>query len=139
MFDTKDTEWKLKGECVKYDHDLMFPKGEKSPEAQEQIAQAKAVCAICPIAQKCLKWAEDEHEYSGIWGGQTEEERKARRRITQPGMKRKVRSDSEGRIVTTNRAPSEHTAITHAGSIPGFTARSLRRHERRTYRMVHQQ
>ena len=39
-------------------------------------AKAKAVCAECPARDACLGWALEHSEY-GIWGGLTEDERRA--------------------------------------------------------------
>ena len=33
------------------------------------VAEAKAVCAICPVAAACLQYAIDNDERTGIWGG----------------------------------------------------------------------
>lgn len=86
--DLAELSWKTQGECTKFDLELMFPIGTTGPAAL-QIQAAKAVCAVCPVAAECLRWAEEQHEYYGVWGGLTEEERKEQRRLTQPPMKRK--------------------------------------------------
>jgi WhiB family redox-sensing transcriptional regulator len=55
-----------------------------------QIEQAKAVCRRCPVINACLEWALETKQDAGIWGGKTEDERKAIRRSRQ----RKYRSAS---------------------------------------------
>jgi WhiB family transcriptional regulator, redox-sensing transcriptional regulator len=95
--DLASTEWMTQGECNYYDSSLFSPDGN-SAKYLPMIALSKAVCGECPVQQRCLQWAVDEHEYYGTWGGQTEWERKAARREQDAGMVRKVHSDGEGRI-----------------------------------------
>lgn len=38
-------------------------------------AEAKAVCARCPVVSNCLAYAFERNEQWGIWGGLTTEER----------------------------------------------------------------
>lgn len=45
-----------------------------------RLAQAKAVCATCPVRAECLQYALDEEIWHGMWGGLTERERFACRR-----------------------------------------------------------
>jgi WhiB family transcriptional regulator, redox-sensing transcriptional regulator len=42
-----------------------------------EIEAAGRVCARCPVQTPCLRWALDIGQVSGIWGGTTEEERRA--------------------------------------------------------------
>src|SRR5262245_30696129 len=58
--------------CAGEDPDLFFPDG---PRANENTAHAKAVCARCPVRDACLKWAIDNRQTHGIWGGLDETER----------------------------------------------------------------
>jgi WhiB family redox-sensing transcriptional regulator len=44
-------------------------------ESNSKVAQAKDVCATCPIRQKCLDWAIENAE-EGIYGAKTPRERK---------------------------------------------------------------
>ena len=48
---------------------------------QAKIADAKAVCAQCPVLALCRDYGltAGRHEW-GIWGGLTEDERRSRRR-----------------------------------------------------------
>jgi WhiB family transcriptional regulator, redox-sensing transcriptional regulator len=72
-------DWLAHGACRDEDPDLFFPITSKGPAAR-QILAAKAVCARCPVRSDCLDSAlEDSYSY-GVWGGTTEEERKAMRR-----------------------------------------------------------
>ncbi len=61
------------------DPDLFFP-------AQgESLAQAKAICAGCPVRQPCLEFALEQREVFGVWGGLSERERRTLRRDRQAG------------------------------------------------------
>lgn len=61
--------------CRDEDPELFFPHGKSGP-ALIQIEEAKEVCRRCPITQVCLEWALNTDSH-GIWGGTTEDERKA--------------------------------------------------------------
>ncbi|MGP7998331.1 MAG: WhiB family transcriptional regulator [Streptosporangiaceae bacterium] len=39
--------------------------------------QAKAICHACPVREPCLAWALSHGISSGVWGGTTDEERRA--------------------------------------------------------------
>ncbi|KUL72339.1 MULTISPECIES: WhiB family transcriptional regulator [unclassified Streptomyces] len=71
--------WRERAACRDVDPDLFFPIGTAGL-ALVQIAEAKAVCARCPVRDQCLRWAVDVGQVEGIWGGTTESERRARRR-----------------------------------------------------------
>ncbi|WP_327310067.1 WhiB family transcriptional regulator (plasmid) [Streptomyces sp. NBC_01298] len=45
-----------------------------------QIARAKAICATCPLVASCLEGALERGEEHGVWGGLTEDERRALKR-----------------------------------------------------------
>jgi WhiB family redox-sensing transcriptional regulator len=46
------------------------------PERGESTADAKGVCAICPVQASCLDHAMATRERFGIWGGTSERERR---------------------------------------------------------------
>lgn len=60
--------------CLNEDPDLFFSDDEENPD-WKLIKQAKAICALCPVALDCLQMAYDE-EAEGIWGGTTARERR---------------------------------------------------------------
>jgi WhiB family redox-sensing transcriptional regulator len=71
-----DWEWQYKGACLGMDPEMFFhPDGERGPRRRARINAAKAVCATCPVLQKCRSHALASNEAFGIWGGLTEEER----------------------------------------------------------------
>jgi WhiB family redox-sensing transcriptional regulator len=46
------------------------------PERGSSTKEAKAVCELCPVRQKCLDYALMNGEKFGIWGGTSERERR---------------------------------------------------------------
>lgn len=50
------------------------------PTTTAGIATAKAYCRACPSVERCLQWALDTGEDTGVWGGLTENERRAMKR-----------------------------------------------------------
>lgn len=65
--------WREQGSCAEVDPDLWFPDQGSSSVA------AKAVCLACDVRAECLDYAL-EHGERGIWGGTTENQRRAIRR-----------------------------------------------------------
>ena len=68
-------DWMSLGACQDADPDLFFPIAFLGP-AQQQIAQAKAICAACLVRTACLRYALETGQDAGIWGGTTEDERR---------------------------------------------------------------
>jgi WhiB family redox-sensing transcriptional regulator len=65
--------WRLAAACRSADPELFFPLSG-SGKALEQIAEAKVICAGCPVRRQCLEFALRTRP-QGIWGGLTELER----------------------------------------------------------------
>lgn len=72
--------WRARAACRDADPDLFFPAGTTGPAAG-QAAEAKRVCAGCPVRRACLDWAMTHHEKDGVWGGLDEAERHRARRL----------------------------------------------------------
>ncbi|MBW3576631.1 MAG: WhiB family transcriptional regulator [Actinobacteria bacterium] len=70
------TAWLDRAACRHEDPELFFPAGT-SGTAGSQVAAAKQVCARCPVRTPCLRFALSNGETDGIWGGLTEDERRA--------------------------------------------------------------
>jgi WhiB family transcriptional regulator, redox-sensing transcriptional regulator len=64
--------WTTQAACTGIDSDIFYPVSEDEADA----AEAKAICAICPVQLACLEHALDLREREGIWGGTTERERR---------------------------------------------------------------
>ncbi|MFJ3923167.1 WhiB family transcriptional regulator [Streptomyces sp. NPDC090022] len=56
---------------------FFHPAGERGEDREGRDEAAKRVCARCPVRQACLDHALRTREPYGVWGGLTEEERKA--------------------------------------------------------------
>jgi hypothetical protein len=72
----RPADWRTAAACKGHDPDLWFPIGN-SPAAQEQARQAQAICRTCPVVQACGVWSLETRQNAGIWGGWTEQERRA--------------------------------------------------------------
>lgn len=68
----------------RHDAELWFPVGTTGP-ALLQTEEAKRICASCPSMDACLSWALDSHIEFGVFGGLSEDERRARKRRTARG------------------------------------------------------
>lgn len=71
--------WRRRAACQGKDPELFFPVGSAGP-ALTQIAEAKKICARCPVLRACLVFAMATGQEYGIWGGLTEDERRQLRR-----------------------------------------------------------
>ena len=72
-------EWVHRARCKDEDPELFFPVGTTGPAA-DQIDAAKAICRQCEVREQCLEWAMATGQDAGVWGGLSEEERRALRR-----------------------------------------------------------
>jgi WhiB family redox-sensing transcriptional regulator len=83
--------WMTEGACVDNERIEWFP-------ADELLAlEAKAVCRTCRVKAQCLSYALAHHEY-GVWGGTTEQERRALRKLARPRAPRSsTQENSEDR------------------------------------------
>lgn len=89
--DVMPDSWRDQASCLDEDPELFFPIGSTGP-ALEQIEEAKAVCRRCPVAAQCLSWALDTGEAFGVWGGLSEDERRAELRRRARARQKAVRA-----------------------------------------------
>ena len=66
--------WRSAAACRSADPELFFPISD-SGKSLEQVAEAKAICAGCPVRNECLAFALRTGQVYGIWGGTTTHER----------------------------------------------------------------
>lgn len=71
--------WQHQAACRDEDPELFWPIGNTGP-ALVQIEQAKAACRRCPVIAHCGQWALETNQDAGVWGGLSEDERRALRR-----------------------------------------------------------
>jgi len=76
---TSHGDWRSLGACRHEDPELFFPIVPTGPGLQ-QVSRAKAICARCPVRAECLSFAIETVQDHGVWGGTSEEERRAMRR-----------------------------------------------------------
>ena len=74
-------DWRHEAACREVDPELFFPIGNTGP-ALLQIDEAKQVCQRCSVMDECLRWAIDSGQDAGVWGGMSEDERRALKRRT---------------------------------------------------------
>ena len=65
-------EWKLQGKCAEGDPEEWFADDWRSQD------NAKRVCFECPVIRQCRRAGAD--ELWGVWGGETDKERRRKRR-----------------------------------------------------------
>lgn len=62
--------WAAQAECRDTFGKHHFPRGpQHSPEYRQDVALAKAMCAVCTVRQECLDLAIANRETDGVWGG----------------------------------------------------------------------
>lgn len=69
-----DASWRLDGACASRDPEDFYPEGGQR-HVRQSYERARVVCAVCPVAERCLNYALDNEERHGMWGGHTPAER----------------------------------------------------------------
>jgi WhiB family transcriptional regulator, redox-sensing transcriptional regulator len=72
-------DWRHESACRDEDPERFFPVGNTGP-ALAQIEEAKKVCNRCIVKEPCLAWALESGQDAGVWGGLSEDERRALKR-----------------------------------------------------------
>ena len=80
-------DWRLRSACTDVDTNLFFPVG-LTGDAIDQTNLAKAICRECPVQTQCLEFALRTMQDYGVWGGRTEDERRAIRRSRRAAARR---------------------------------------------------
>src|ERR1044071_10361236 len=79
-------DWRSRAACLDEDPELFFPIGNTGP-AILQIEEAKQVCRRCEVREQCLQWALEAGQDHGVWGGLSEDERRALKRPHAPARR----------------------------------------------------
>ena len=79
-------DWRDRAACLDEDPELFFPIGNTGP-AILQIEEARAVCMRCEVREECLQWALESGQDHGVWGGLSEDERRALKRRTEADLR----------------------------------------------------
>ena len=69
-----ESGWQARALCAQTDPEPFFPKKGGSS------IEAKKICRECEVSAACLRYALDNNERFGIWGGRTERERRSLKR-----------------------------------------------------------
>ena len=73
---TMSRNWQDRGACRGLDTEKFFlPDAVRGKTKRMREANAKSICAECPVVRMCLEWALSVNEPYGVWGGTTPEER----------------------------------------------------------------
>jgi WhiB family transcriptional regulator, redox-sensing transcriptional regulator len=86
--------WRVDAACGDADPDLFFPIGTIG-KALRQIEEAKQICRVCPAQIQCLAWALENGVTDGVWGGTTEDERRAIHRLSRRKKSGREANDGE--------------------------------------------
>lgn len=74
---TDHWDWQRHAACRGMNQEMFFhPDGERDPSRSRRIAAAQEVCASCPVQAPCREWARQVQEPYGVWGGESEDERR---------------------------------------------------------------
>ncbi len=87
-------DWRHEAACRDEDPELFFPIGNTGP-ALAQIEEAKKVCHRCPVKEACLAWALESGQDAGVWGGLSEDERRALKRRAARNRARMMESQNQ--------------------------------------------
>jgi WhiB family redox-sensing transcriptional regulator len=68
---TKD--WRSAGLCRGSDPLVFYPPADEDDSLADE---AKMICGMCDVRQRCLEFALATREKHGVWGGLTERERR---------------------------------------------------------------
>ena len=103
-------DWRNRSACLDEDPELFFPIGNTGP-AILQIEEAKQVCRRCEVREQCLAWALEAGQDHGVWGGLSEDERRALSAATPapgcvPRPDPRLRASPAARPATPGRRPA---------------------------------
>lgn len=104
MSTTTVTNWSARAACATADPDLFFPEPDTTAE---RIAEAKQICAGCPVRQACLEDAVRRGESDAICGGLTGVERRKLLRL----------EGQPGRVRRPGRASARQLAVKHGAHL----------------------
>lgn len=67
--------WRDNAACIGHEDLFYSLEEEVKGDRRKKEAQAKEVCATCPVLNTCRTFALETEELYGVWGGLTEAER----------------------------------------------------------------
>jgi WhiB family transcriptional regulator, redox-sensing transcriptional regulator len=108
-----DQHWRSSAACRSADPDLFFPISSSGPSTA-QVAEAKAICAGCPVRRECLEFALRRHQVHGVWGGLSEQERYPLRSAALAGVEYGQAAEVDIVHATDRRDDREHAGAVAA-------------------------
>ena len=128
-------DWRHNAACRDKDPETFFPIDTSGP-ALLQIAEAKTICRRCPSVSQCLAWALDSGQDAGVWGGMSEDERRALKRRNARTRARteteEPRTVAEKRVATARDLLARGASVYDVAREVGVTADTVRRWRGRT-------
>ena len=85
---SESTDFFADAACQGADTTVFFPVSDTF------AGEAKAICAMCPVAQACLEYAIATRQSDGVWGGLTAVERHRLLRRRQKVAREEARGES---------------------------------------------
>ena len=72
-------EWETTARCRRHDPALFFGPNRFEPKRERlaREAEAKSICATCPVLEPCREYALNNGEVYGVWGGLGEADRRS--------------------------------------------------------------
>lgn len=78
-----DELWQADAECRKHDPELFFESPQyRRPEGWDPFAEARRICALCPVTVPCLELALRNRDQHGFYAGTTPDDRAGMRRAS---------------------------------------------------------
>lgn len=114
----RPADFRHRAACRWVDPAVFFPVAEDGPVRDAQVGAAKAICAGCPVLERCRVWALVALPY-GVAGGMSEDERRTVRARGRAGGCRASRRRAGGS--QTEVAAAGRAAI-RAGGVPRVVA-----------------
>lgn len=78
-----DPSWRDRAACAEWPINMWFPTKDDAKRWVELFpgatVRAYAICAACPVRERCLDYAIANRIPHGIWGGQSERSRQAQK------------------------------------------------------------
>lgn len=62
-------DWRADALCAQIGTEMFFPEKNQSAEP------ARRICRMCPVRTECLRYALENREREGVWGGLSANER----------------------------------------------------------------
>jgi WhiB family redox-sensing transcriptional regulator len=62
-------KWIAAAACRGRTHLFFAPTGERPPARDRRVAEALALCAVCPVRDRCAEYGATASEGHGIYGG----------------------------------------------------------------------